>query len=168
MAQRLDTGTDRLATANFRDFSFDISALVQSEASLRPDPERMTTLALMTPWDRLSEQTGDSIGSITQTFHKRFADPLFCVIAALIGFSTLMLGGFSRFGVWREVAIAFGLLVVIDGARSTLQGPVRSDPGLWPMLYAPAALSLLLVLILLWAAARPKGRRKRRLQGEPA
>ena len=168
MAQRLDTENDRLATANFRDFSFDISALMQTEASLRPDPERMTTLALMTPWDRLSDQTGDSIGSITQTFHKRFADPLFCVIAALIGFSTLMLGGYSRFGVWREVAIAFGLLVVIDGARSTLQGPVRSEPALWPMLYAPAALSLCLVLILLWAAARPKGRRKRRLQGEPA
>jgi lipopolysaccharide export system permease protein len=157
MAQRLDTVGDRLSTANFRDFSFDISTLMQRDASQRLKPETMTTFDLLEPWDALSERTGDSIGRITQTFHGRFADPLFCVVAALIGFSTLMIGGYSRFGVWREVGIAFGLLVVIDGLRGTLQSPVRQDPAQWPLLYMPAVASLLLVILLLWWSARPSG-----------
>jgi lipopolysaccharide export system permease protein len=166
MAQRFDTVNQRLSTGNFRDFSFDISGLVQKEVSQRPDPEKMTTLELMQPWDTLSKRTGDSIGKITQAFHARIADPLFCVVAALIGFSTLMVGGYSRFGVWREVGLAFGLLVVIDGARSTLTSPVQDDPSLWPLLYLPALVSLGIVIAMLWVAARPRGgllRRFRRL-----
>lgn len=157
MAQRLNKATERLSTANFRDFSFDISSLVQNETNLRPDPEKMTTLELLEPWDSISERTGESLGSITQVFHARFADPIFCVVAALIGFSTLLIGGYSRFGVWREVALAFGLLVVIDGVRGTLQSPVSSDPTLWPLLYAPTVFSALLIMFMLWTAARPKG-----------
>ncbi|MFK7764946.1 MAG: LPS export ABC transporter permease LptF [Roseobacter sp.] len=157
MAQRLNKASERLSTANFRDFSFDISSLVQNETNLRPDPEKMTTLELLEPWDSISERTGDSLGSITQVFHARFADPVFCVVAALIGFSTLLIGGYSRFGVWREVALAFGLLVIIDGVRGTLQSPVSKDPTLWPLLYAPTAFSALLIVFMLWSAARPKG-----------
>ncbi|ABG32627.1 LPS export ABC transporter permease LptF [Roseobacter denitrificans] len=157
LAQRLTTATDRLATANFRDFSFDISALVQNDVSQRLDPDKMTTFQLLTPWDELSRETGRSIGKITQSFHARIADPLFCIVAALIGFSTLMIGGFSRFGVWREVGVAFVLLVAIDGLRSTLQSPVRRDPELWPLLYLPTFISALLVIAMLWVAARPRG-----------
>ncbi len=157
MAQRIDTATSRLSTANYRDFSFDISALVQSDATRRLDPDRMTTWELMQPWDDLVAQTGRSKGSIVQSFHARFADPLFCVVAALIGFATLLVGGYSRFGVWREVGIAFGVLVAIDGVRSTLQSPVRKDPDLWPLLYLPTAGSALLVVLMLWIAAKPRG-----------
>lgn len=164
MAQRISTWDDRLSTANFRDFSFDISALVRGTTSQRLDPDRMTTLELMQPWDVIARQSGERIGAITQTFHSRFADPLFCVVAALIGFATLLLGGYSRFGVWREVGIAFGLLILIDGIRSTIQSPVRSDPTLWPVLYLPALASGLLVIVMLWIAARPRGGFRRRFR----
>lgn len=157
MAQRIAKQNDKLSTANFRDFSFDISALLQRTPSQRVDPERMTTLELMQPWDLLARQSGERIGTITQIFHSRFADPIFCVVVALIGFSTLLIGGYSRFGVWREVALAFGLLVLIDGIRSTLQSPVREDPTLWPLLYLPALCSAILVTLILWIAARPRG-----------
>lgn len=161
MAQRIDNRDDRLATANFRDFSFDISALVRNDVTESVDIDSMTTLELLEPWGPLSEASGRKIGIISQAFHARFAEPLFCVAAALIGFSTLLIGGFSRFGVWREVAVAFGLLVAIDGARSTLQSPVRADPALWPLLYLPSAFSGLLVITLLWLAARPRGNIRR-------
>ena len=44
----------------------------------------------------------------------------------MIGFTTLLIGGFSRFGVWREIVIAFGLLLVLDGVRGTLTSQVAS------------------------------------------
>ena len=156
MAQRTDAD-DRLATANFRDFSFDISSLVRNEASTRLDLDELTTIDMWRSWDTLAEDAGSTIGRVTQTFHARIAEPLFCVTAALIGFATLLIGGYSRFGVWREVALAFGLLITIDGVRSTLQGPIREDPALWPLMYLPTGISALLVILMLWYAAKPKG-----------
>ncbi|MEM1076316.1 MAG: LPS export ABC transporter permease LptF [Pseudomonadota bacterium] len=157
IAQRLTQETNRLSTANFRDFSFDITSLVQNNVNLRLDPTKMTTAALLVPWQDLSLVTGDSVGKISETFHSRFADPIFCVVAALIGFSTLLLGGYSRFGIWREVMFAFLLLVLIDGIGSTLQSPVRKDPNMWPLLYLPSAVGGFLVVCMLWLAARPSG-----------
>lgn len=157
MAQRLSGGDDRLSTANFKDFSFDISALVQKPYSEKPHPERMTTWEMTQPWTQISEETGRSLGYITYNFHRRFAEPLFCIASALVGFSFVLIGGYSRFGVWREVAIGFGTLVAMDGARSTLQHPVRSDPSLWPLLYLPFACSVMLALLLLRIAAKPQG-----------
>lgn len=157
MAQRLAKEAQRLSTAHFKDFSFDISALVRSSHSKKQNPNRMTTWELTQPWDIVSEETGRSLGYITFSFHTRFADPLFCVVAALVGFSFVLTGGYSRFGVWREVAIGFGVLVAMDGVRSALQSPVRNDPSLWPLLYFPVVLSLILTAFLLWIAAKPRG-----------
>ncbi len=157
MVQRLSEKDDRISTASFRDFSFDISALVQNTQSERLHPDRMTTWELMQPWDELSEKTGRSLGYITYDFHTRFAEPLFCIAAALVGFSFVLIGGYSRFGVWREVAFGFATLVALDGARSTLQNPVRSDPNLWPLLYFPFAFGTALALFLIWISARPQG-----------
>ena len=158
IAQRLTYETNQLATANFRDFSFDISSLLQKKTTDRIDPDKMTTLdMLQTPWEEIAEELRRGMGGVVQSFHTRFADPLFSGIAALIGFSTLLIGGYSRFGVWREVAIAFGILVALDGIRGTVQNPVNKDPTLWPLIYAPIAFSFLLIAIFLWIAARPRG-----------
>lgn len=158
IAQRLTYASNQLATANFRDFSFDVSSLVQNRGSQRVDPDRMTTWQLLQePWDDLATQTRRGMGEIQQSFHVRFSDPLFCAMAALIGFSTLLVGGYSRFGVWREVGIAFGVLILVDGVRGTVQSMVREDASLWPVLYAPMAFSALYIMIMLSLAARPRG-----------
>ncbi len=166
MAQRLSTETNRLSTAKFRDFSFDISALVRNDSALIQRARNMTTPALMTPWTPLAKATRQRVGDIAEEFHTRFADPLFCIIAAMIGFTTLLVGGYSRFGVWREVFVAFGLLLLVDGIGSTMQNPVREDARLWPLLYLPAILGGLLSLGMMWYVTRPRWRRKRPAQAE--
>lgn len=169
MAQRLSTQSNRLSTAKFRDFSFDISALVRNDRMQRVVARNMTTPQLFTPWDQLARVTNQRQGDLAEEFHARFAEPLFCIVAAMIGFTTLLVGGYSRFGVWREVAIAFGLLLLIDGARSTLKGPVQDDARLWPVLYLPVLVGALLSLGMMWYVARPRWRRRsRRVQEQPA
>ncbi|MFK7837769.1 MAG: LPS export ABC transporter permease LptF [Sulfitobacter sp.] len=155
LAQRLGKVDQRLATANFRDFSFDISALVNESAGSTLAVPNITTPGLMQNWDRIAVQTGDTTGVIAEELHSRFAQPLFCLIAALVGFATLLMGGFSRFGVWREVAIAFALLIAIDGTRGTLVSFVREDASRWPLMYLPSAIGLALVLAMLWHIANP-------------
>ncbi|WP_195820380.1 LPS export ABC transporter permease LptF [Roseobacter sp. MH60115] len=170
LAQRLSTRTNRLATANFHDFSFDISALTRNVSAQNLQARNMLTPQLFTAWDVLAAQTNQRPGDFAEEFHARFAEPLFCIVAAMIGFTTLLVGGYSRFGVWREVAIAFGLLLLIDGARSTLQKPVRDDASLWPTLYLPVLVGALLSIAMMWYVARPKRPRRKRqpAQEQPA
>ncbi|MGC1504990.1 MAG: LPS export ABC transporter permease LptF [Sulfitobacter sp.] len=160
LAQRLGMNDKRLATAKFRDFSFDISTLVIKSSTGVKSPRNMTTPALFGDWSIISKKTGESLGSIAEEFHSRFAQPLFCIIAAMIGFSTLILGGYSRFGVWREVVISFGLLITVDGIRSVLVDPVRDDAAVWPLMYLPTAIGSALVLAMLWQAAHPNWMRR--------
>ncbi len=155
MAQRLSTQDKRLATARFQDFSFDISALVSREAKNTLAAHSMTTPALLRDWNQIADQTADSAGDLAEELHARFAQPLFCIVAAAIGFSTLLLGGHSRFGIWREIVLAFALLIAIDGMRSVVVKTVRADASAWPLLYLPSLIGLVLVMGMLWQSAHP-------------
>ena len=75
--------------------------------------------------------------------------------AALVGFSTLLIGGYSRFGVWREVIIAFILLLAIDGLRGGLIDTVLKDAQSWPIMYIPSSLGTALAVGMLWYASKP-------------
>ncbi|KIN61241.1 putative membrane protein [Sulfitobacter noctilucae] len=155
LAQRLNQTDKRLATAKFRDFSFDISTLVSSDAPGSTAIPDLTTPQLITGWQALTKRGEVAAGVIAEELNSRFAQSLFCIIAALVGFSTLLTAGFSRFGVWREIAIAFALLIAIDGFRGTLVESVRSDAGLWPLLYLPSLVGAVLVTLMLAHAAHP-------------
>lgn len=162
LAQRLDREELRLSTANFADFSFDISSLVNEDTVETITIANAITPRLLGDWAGLAERSGDSRGDIAEEIHSRFAGPLFCLVAALIGFSTLLIGGFSRFGVWREIIIAFGLLIALDGTRSSLVRAVRDDANLWPLLYLPSLIGLMLAALMLLHAAHPGWRARLR------
>jgi lipopolysaccharide export system permease protein len=153
LAQRLNKSDTRLATAKFRDFSFDISTLVNQSTGGSQSAPNLISPRLMVDWDTVSALTGDDKGTIAEELHARFAQPLFCIVAALVGYATLLLGGFSRFGVWREIAIAFALLIAIDGIRGSLVDTVREDASRWPLLYLPSLVGALLVIGMLWHVA---------------
>lgn len=160
LAQRLERDGLRLATAKFADFSFDISALVRSDTTQTVNIRNTTTPALLANWNDIIAQSDHSAGALTEELHSRIASPLFCVIAALIGFSTLLIGGFSRFGVWREIVLSFGLLIVLDGVRGSLSSQVVETASLWPILYLPTVFGALVILAMLWHAANPAWRKR--------
>lgn len=153
LAQRLNKVDTRLATAKFRDFSFDISSLVNQSTVGSQSVPNLVSPRLMVDWDSVSALTGDAKGVIAEELHARFAQSLFCIVAALVGYATLLTGGFSRFGVWREIAIAFALLIAIDGIRGSLVDTVREDASRWPLLYLPSLIGALLVGGMLWHVA---------------
>ncbi len=155
LAQRLNRDGMRLATAKFADFSFDISALVRIETVGQMSIANTVTPALLSGWDTITERSGNTRGDIAEEINARFAQPLFCAVAAMVGFSTLLIGGFSRFGVWREIVIAFGLLLALDGMRGILVPQVRETASLWPILYLPTLIGAVLSGLMLLHAANP-------------
>ncbi|MGJ8545385.1 MAG: LPS export ABC transporter permease LptF [Sulfitobacter sp.] len=161
LAQRLNAEDNRLATARFKDFSFDISALVTPAAEGDLVAAQLNTPKLLGARAELMQQPDVSAGDLAEELHARFAQPFFCIVAAMVGFATLLVGGFSRFGVWREIVIAFGLLIAIDGLRGSLVDKVQNDADMWPLIYLPSLIGSVLVLGLLAHASRPNWYKRR-------
>ncbi|MEL7255455.1 MAG: LPS export ABC transporter permease LptF [Pseudomonadota bacterium] len=155
LAQTLRGEDGRLFTTHFDDFSYDISSLISQNPQTLNRVEFSHTGDLILRPTQVMEATGATPGALQFTLHSRFAQALMCIVAALVGFATLLLGGFSRFGVWWQIITAFFLLVVIKVVEGSMTGVVIANAALWPVMYAPAALGFGLTVILLYLAARP-------------
>ena len=155
LAQTLRAEGKRLFTTHFDDFSYDISRLIAQNPTNLNKVEFAHTADLMIRPEEVMEVTGASEGQLQFTLHSRFTQALMCIVAALIGFATLLLGSFSRFGVWWQILIAFVLLVGIKLVEGSITGVVISQPAMWPLMYLPAGIGFLTTLILLYFAARP-------------
>ncbi|WP_377504905.1 LPS export ABC transporter permease LptF [Octadecabacter sp. R77987] len=167
MAQTLDTESQRLFTTTFTDFAFDIGALVPAAGVRNRSWHELSTQELLNPTPELEAETGRSAGALIVAGHDRFDQAFLATVAALIGFATLMTGGFSRFGVWRQIIAAVFLVIVVKGLESTGAGIARANPALWPMVYLPTVGGAVIVWTLLFAATRPY-LFKRRMRGVPA
>ncbi|MGR3804574.1 LPS export ABC transporter permease LptF [Marinibacterium profundimaris] len=167
MAQGLETERQALSITYFEDFSYDISALMPSGVAGARSHRAIPTLELLTSRDRISAEEGISMGTLTEELHVRFTRPLNCLAVAMLGFSTLLLGGFSRFGLWRQMVGAFFLLVLLETLRGTVSPPVEANPAIWPLLYLPPGLALGLSAVFLYISGRA-GRLSRKSPGVAA
>lgn len=155
LAQSLRRTGLRLFTTHFDDFSYDISSLVSSDAIDIDHVGFAPTLQLLRNPVGVAERTGASMGQVMTELHGRFAQAIMCVIAALTGFAALLQGGFSRFGVWRQVLFAFVLLLGLKVIESLVATPVLTGAAPWPLLYLPSLVGMAASILLLWMAANP-------------
>ncbi|MBC7142933.1 MAG: LPS export ABC transporter permease LptF [Rhodobacteraceae bacterium] len=154
MAQTLDTATKALSVTRFADFSYDIGALIGAGGDRPPGVEEMPTLTLLRSDDAAAGRLGTTRAEMLLEGHGRLSQPFLALVAALIGFSTLLTGGFSRFGLWRQIALAVGLLVFVQFLANGATSVVTGRPALWPVLYVPAIAGLALAALFLTMAGR--------------
>ncbi len=155
IAQTLDLNSDRLLTTGFSDFAYNIGALVDIGRGDRRSYRELGTLDLLRASPETVAQTGTKGSVLIYEGHKRFARSLLAIAAALIGFSCLMLGGFSRFGVTRQIFGAIVLLVVVKSIESGVANFAPHDAARWPLVYLPALAGACIACLLLWLSARP-------------
>jgi len=109
LAQTLTLATNRLTTTGFEDFTYDVGALI-SESTLRTQSlNGLSTWALLRPSAQTIADTNQTPDQLILRAHDRFAQAALAFVAALVGFSALIAGRFSRFGLWRNIALAVGL-----------------------------------------------------------
>ncbi|RVT84088.1 LPS export ABC transporter permease LptF [Rhodobacteraceae bacterium CCMM004] len=161
MVQSLRGEAQRLETTRFEDFAFDIASLFDLPTA---GPRRMSEVStgeLLFPTAALIEETGAPRSLLLVEGHERFTQAMVALVTPLVGFSILMLGGFSRFGIWRQILGAILCLIVIELLDNTLLDLARRDDSLWPLAYVPVAAGLGLAAAFLALAARPRlGRRR--------
>lgn len=155
MVQTLRHADRRLVTTSFNDLSYDISAMMPQEPNARRAPRELPTWELLRASPELQAETGRSAGRLVSEGHDRNAQALLGVVGALIGFSALMVGNFSRFGLWKQMAGSVLLVILVKLLEAAVVPPVRADAAMWPLLYLPSAFGGLAALSLLTIAARP-------------
>lgn len=162
LTQRLVHAEDQLTTTRFADLSYDISQLLKSDGQRTADLRHFTSAEMMQTPVHIQVRTKASRGQFAEEFHSRIMQAVFAFTAAFLAFATLISGRYSRFGVWRQVLAALGLLIVVKALEGVVTEPVLEDHRLWPLLYLPSALGLGLALAMLLRASGRLGFRRAR------
>ncbi len=155
MAQNLKREDNRLFTTHFDDFSYDVSSLISRNDTNLDNVLFAGTVEMLRQPEAVAERTNSTTGAVIYEVHNRFSQALLCIVAALIGFATLLLGSYSRFGVWWQIVCAFLLLVMVKLIEGAITPLVPGDGRLWPLVYLPAIVGGIAVVLLLYIAAHP-------------
>ncbi|SMX34509.1 LPS export ABC transporter permease LptF [Actibacterium lipolyticum] len=155
MAQTLRYEGQQLSTTRFKDSVYDIAGLIISRGGGRRAIEELSTPELLSVAPELLTETRETPASFLYEAHARIAQPFLAVAGPLIGFAALILGGFSRFGVWRQVLLAVFLLIVLQLLDNAMADVARKGPTLWPAVYIPPIAGVLFAMGLLWISNYP-------------
>ncbi len=167
MAQMLRLGDNRLSVTRFADFTYDLGAMLSGQLNRKVMARDLSTARLFAATPEDLEAAGQTLAEFRFEAHYRLAHPALIAFAPLVGFSILLLGGFSRFGLWPQIASAIGALIVIQFVANSTTHLAKQSPDAWALAYAPIPFAAAISLGALWLAARPRRRPRRRRRCAP-
>lgn len=168
MIQTYSGADKRLFTTTFADFAYNISALTGDTSSGRRGERELSTFELLNPTPALVEETGRSEARLISRGHDRFSQSILATLGALLGFSALIVGGYSRFGVWRQIVFAIMLIVLVKAFETVGINLARSAPELWFATYLQNIIGFAIVGFLLFWAGKPYLFKRRNKDAVPA
>ncbi|MEL6608997.1 MAG: LPS export ABC transporter permease LptF [Pseudomonadota bacterium] len=155
-AQTLDLQTGRMVTTTFNDFVIGVEDLLGDVNRPTPRLRELSTWRLLFPSGADMALTNKGRASFAQEAHERLSQPLFSVVSSLLAFAVLMSGGFSRFGIWRQIIIAVLLLVAFKVLEGMAAQAIGRSAAAWPLAYLPALIGGLTAYILLKRSQRER------------
>ena len=155
MVQTLRRDDQRLFTTTFDDFAYNISNLIGEPRARGRRDAHLLTWDLLNPTPALEAETRRSAAQLIARAHDRFSQSILAIVAALLGYTALMVGGYSRFGVWKQIVFAIFLIIVVKAVETTGLRLARSDPALWFAAYLQSFVGFVMIAGLLFWAGRP-------------
>ena len=155
MAQRYKQDTNALSTTLFSDLSYDVSNLVGTQKVLKRDLSSISSYEIISDTAYILQETNTTALRLHKEVHNRIQEALLCIVAAFIGFASLLSASFSRFGSGPQILFAILLLIVIKLTESALGDMLRGNPSYWPLIYAPTLVGGVMSYVLLVFAAKP-------------
>lgn len=157
-------GKQRLSLTRFEDMTYDLAAMLGPSKTKSRDIRTYSTMSLLWPSPEMLEITGSTPLKTRAEGLQRLAKPLMTPVAAMLGFAMLLLGTYSRFGVWRQLFYATIVLIVLQFLETAASGQVGRSAALWPLTFLPALLGAAICVGALWFATR----RRKVPEGSPA
>ena len=161
MTQTVARTDNRLSTTRFADVTYDLGGLLAVNAAGARTVDALTTAELFAATPAALTETGGTEAAFLYEAHSRFATPLLATASALIGFACLLVGAFSRFGLWRQILGAVGLLIVVQMVNTVTAGVAVTSTGLWWMAYLAPLMGIGIAAGLLWYTQQPRRIRRR-------
>ncbi|MEL6645038.1 MAG: LPS export ABC transporter permease LptF [Pseudomonadota bacterium] len=168
IAQSYSPETRRLSLTRFDTVNLGVGRLI-GEADADTGSGRtyreLSTPELLSGDPDIAREVGQSPIKLVVEGHGRITQSLMALAGPLVGFAALMLGGFSRFGVWKQIFGAVFAIIVLQTFANAMSDATQSNPDQWPLIYLPSLSGLVLAWIMLWIAAHPNIARPRRKPG---
>lgn len=155
LTQTLNRNTGRLITTAFEDFVYDVGAFIAPPSTRGRSARTLMTPDLLAPSAAILAETGQTQEALLLLAHDRIAQAGLGFVAGLVGFSALIAGGFSRFGLWRNIGLAVGLVILLKACETVGAGMAQNNAALWPMMYLAVFAGVILSGLLLFAAQTP-------------
>jgi lipopolysaccharide export system permease protein len=156
MAQTITHDQGRLSITRFADFTYDLGALISIGDNTGRTLDELSTPDLLRANPTVITETGESRAAFLYEAHNRFATPFLALGAALIGFASLLLGGFSRFGLWRQIIFAVVMLILVQMLNTAAASAALRSDGRWGLAYVAPVFGIALGVFLLWYSQRPR------------
>lgn len=158
MSQFHDTVKKRLSVTHFADFTYDLGGLLVSGNTPTRALDELSTTELLFPTDAVLQEVGRTRATLLAEGHARIAQPFLALATALIGFAALLLGAFSRFGLWRQIIGAVVLLIIIQMINNAGSSVSTSAAYGWIYVYMAPLCGIGASIVMLWIAQRPRRR----------
>jgi lipopolysaccharide export system permease protein len=149
LIQTLGTLHKELSTTEFKSISIDLSGAIKKRENNPTHLSHVATWLLIKNKQEVATETRASKGLIRLELHNRLHRPMFCFVAAILGFSTLLIGNHSRFGLGRQIALAISIIVVIKITESYTTKLSLHNSLLWPLIYFPSLIGLIASILFL-------------------
>lgn len=161
MAQTRTAADQRLSIVEFDDFTYDIAGLIEAPDARRYDLGELPTPVLLRADPDFASEQGFDRAAMQFEGHSRIARALFVLLVPVIGAATLMLGSFSRFGVWPQILLAVVLIIPLQMTWNAAEALALREGGQILLIYLQPLLALLIVAGLTLRGMRgPRSRRR--------
>ena len=156
IVQILDRSTETLSTTRFEEATYAVGDRIAGGGSDGRRMGELSTLELLFPTQELLAEMGHRPARLIAEGHERFSQATLTVVAPLLGFSILLLGRYSRFGIWRQVLGSVIVVILVKMADTAFVDLALTDVRLWPLVYAGSTLGGVLVVAILWVSGRER------------
>ena len=156
LRQTLSKKDERLSITHFADFTYDIGALMTAAVASGRSVDGLSTAELLHPTEATMAETGADRAAFLADGNSRIAGALLTPSIAVIGFAALLLGAFSRFGLWRQIVGAVVVLILVQMVDNAATSAALRDVRAWPLIYVAPLIAAGAAAGFLWLAQRPR------------
>ena len=153
LIQTIGTSIKELSTTEFKSVAIDLSDAIKKGGNNTTYLSHVSTWLLIKNRQEVATATRASAGSILLELHNRLHRPMFCFVAAILGFSSLLIGNHNRFGFGKQIALAVSIIVLIKITESYTTKLSLHNFLLWPLIYVPSLIGIISSVIFLKISA---------------
>jgi lipopolysaccharide export system permease protein len=162
VAQTVQAEGQRLSIVEFDDFTYDIAGLIEAPGTRARHIRELSTAELLFAPRIYAEAQGSTLAAFRFAGHDRIARPFFVLFVPVIAAATLMLGAFSRFGIWPQILLAIALIVPLQMTWNAAESIGSRQDGMAWLAYMQPALAGVTATVMIILALRGHRRPRRR------